>query len=557
MMQETEDGREVEVGSGLEQAPEFDPADFEPRPFSVPDRRRAMWVVGVLAALVLMAVLPPLINVNRFRRQIATSISRSLGRPVHMDAVTLNMLPMPGFTMENFVVGEDPAFGTEPVIHANTVRATLRVRSLWRRRVEFSRISLTDTSVNLVHRADGQWNVESILLQASRIEAAPTAQAQAGYVPRFPYIEATGARVNVKMGLEKMPLSLIDGEFALWLPKPEQWRLRLEGHPARTDTAAMNTGTLRVQGTLGKAGTLAEVPVELAAEWTAAPLGAVSWVVMGRDGGLRGEMTLRASVAGTMGNNALESRLELRGLRRTDFVPAQTIDVDVGCKGQAMEVFHRMGEVQCSWPAGAAGSGVMVTGKVPELLQPRTAALDAEVRNVPAGVLLAGLRVASARVAPELTLGGKIAGSFASAERAGSMTIEQARLALGGGAPFVEQDVTGTTADGRLELGPVDVALGGAATLTGHLDAAGYGMHLSGTVLRSRLMAMAAALPQFGDGLEEALPAAPESGAAVGGPGVEETTIRVDLVSSRAWGGGQVWTAMPAKAVNGKKVRRR
>ncbi len=285
-MREIEDGRGVE--GGFENQADFDPADFEPRPFTLPGRKRSLVVVGILAGVVSMAVLPPLINVNRFRRKIAGSISQSLGRPVHIDAVTLNVLPTPGFTLENFVVGEDPAFGWEPVIRANTVRARLRLGSLWRRRVEFSRISLTEPSVNLVRRADGRWNIESILLQTSRIAAAPTAQTAAGGAPRFPYIEATGARVNVKMGLEKMPLALTEAEFALWLPKPEQWRLRLEGHPSRTDTAPTDTGTVLVQGTLGKAGALADVPLELAAEWRAAPVGGGSKVLRGRAAGQPG-----------------------------------------------------------------------------------------------------------------------------------------------------------------------------------------------------------------------------------------------------------------------------
>ena len=306
----------------------------------------------------LLAVLPPLINVNRFRRQIAGSISGSLGRPVHMDAVTLNLLPVPGFTLENFVVGEDPSFGWEPVLRANSVRARLRLGSLWRRRVEFSRISLTDASLNLVHRADGRWNVEGILLQASRIRAAPTAQAKAGEAPRFPYIEATGARVNVKMGLEKMPIALTEGEFALWLPRPEQWRVRLEGKPARTDTASTDTGTVLVQGTLGRAETRAEVPVELTADWSGAPLGGVSRVLLGEDAGVRGEMRLRASVVGTVGDNRVDSRLELRGVRRAEFFPARTLDIDLGCKARGLDALHRLSGVECAWPDGCGAERV-------------------------------------------------------------------------------------------------------------------------------------------------------------------------------------------------------
>src|SRR4051812_5220661 len=169
-------------------------------------RRRFAWVLGVVLLLVALVLTPPLINVNRLRVRIASKMSESLGRPVHLDSVTLNVLPVPGFTLQNLVVSEDPSFGAEPVIRANKVTARLRLSSLWRRHVEFSTISFevdehgSGPSVNLVRRPDGRWNIESILLHAAQTETAPTAQREAGPEPRFPYIEATGARLNVKMG---------------------------------------------------------------------------------------------------------------------------------------------------------------------------------------------------------------------------------------------------------------------------------------------------------------------------------------------------------------------
>ena len=74
-------------------------------------KRRLIWVLGVVVVLIALVITPPLLNVNRLRKRIATSMSQSLGRPVHLDSVTLNLLPVPGFTLQNLVVDEDPAFG--------------------------------------------------------------------------------------------------------------------------------------------------------------------------------------------------------------------------------------------------------------------------------------------------------------------------------------------------------------------------------------------------------------------------------------------------------------
>src|ERR1700756_1861917 len=118
-------------------------------------RQSVMMALALILVLLLLALTPPLLNVSRYQRRIVTSMSESLGRSVHLDNVTLHLLPVPGFTLQNFVVSEDPAFGNEPTIRANEVIATLRLSSLWQQRVEFSRVKFEDPSVNLVRNADG------------------------------------------------------------------------------------------------------------------------------------------------------------------------------------------------------------------------------------------------------------------------------------------------------------------------------------------------------------------------------------------------------------------
>ncbi len=552
---EQNDGRPFEPGFDRG----FDDEDLAPRPFKPLRRGRVLLLLSVLTVLVLAAALPPLINVNRYRRQIAVSIGRSLGRPVHIDAVTLNLLPQPGFTLQNFVVTEDPEYGAEPVVRANVVRATLRVRSLWQRRVEFSRIALDEPSLNLVHRPDGRWNVENILLQASRMPAAPTAQKGAGDSPRFPYIEATGARVNVKMGLEKMPLSLTEAKFALWLSQPEQWQLRLEGHPTRTDARPADTGTLRLEGTLGRAASLAAVPLDLHGEWRNAPLGGVSLVLLGRDAGLRGDMTLTASVRGTAGANTAESRLELHQVRRADFVPVHLLDVDLRCRAQATQLFHALTRVECGWPPQSSTNGMLLSAEVPETTKPDQATGTITIKSVAASALLDGARVLTSRLAPDLHAEGALDGRLErqpvrgsrKIDTVGELTIAKASLIDGHHTEFVHGDVAMQVSGDGLTLRPLALNLGGVtpAMLEAHADLGGYRLHVSGPATRKRLLALADAIPQFGDGLVSALPPAPLP---LPPAGVPEPTLRLDLTAVRPWRGGQVWMATP----NAKPVHR-
>jgi len=536
---------------------EIDPEDLQPRPWVLPERNKVLKVMSVLTVLLSLVLLPPLLNVNTFRRRITQSVSASLGRPVHIDSVTLNVLPMPGFTLQNFVVEDDPAFSEEPVIRAETVKVTLRVWSLWRRRVEFSRISLDDPSLNLVHRADGRWNIESILLQASKIEAAPTAQQGAGGEPRFPYVEATGARVNVKMGLEKLPIALTEADLALWLTDPNQWRLRLEGHPVRTNTAATDTGIVRVQGTLGKASAMADVPVDLLFEWRAAPLGGVSSVLLGRDAGFRGVMAMQTTIQGTVANNKLDTSLDLTEVRRADFVPQHTLEASIRCTAQATATFHQINNLHCGWPSevltNSAASGLILSGDVPDIARWQSTKGDATLTGVPVSGLMDALRMTSRRIDPDLTAGGEIAGKLSCCANgkdswsalSGNLDIAKATLTLGKAAPFVDTALSGDLDDGQVTLHPAAIDFGAPqpAMLEGTLNPDGLTLRLTGPVLRSRLLQLATALPQFGDGMYTALPPA----------GTGDTPIHIDLIANRSWANGQTWTAVVTKPLKGKK----
>ena len=546
-----------------------------PAPASARGRARSsrIWtVLLLLSLLLLLALLPPLVNLGRYQRRIATSISLSLGRPVHLDHVSLNLLPLPSLTLQNLVVDEDPAFGEEPIIRANIVEAKLRVSSLWRRRMEFSRISFTDqTSVNLVLRPDGRWNLEDVLLQAAHIDAAPTAQQRASGTPRFPYIEATGARLNLKLGREKTPFSLTEADFALWLPQPQQWRMRLKARPMRTDTSATDTGSLQVEATLDRAASLAKVPLLVEVSWRNAPIGEAGRVLFGRDLGLRGSAELRATAHGTLAESALEGHLALSGVHRSDFVPEKKLQFEVDCNANAQHVFHAFAAVRCSWPVPDSDGAVLaLTGSVPDVLHPRGAEFQVGTGRLPARVLLDWLRIASARIPADATLQGNVSGSLSHdglvSPRAGSdpawsgrlvatdvvlasrqlgdhplvwnsMTLSTSPADVAGADPSLASPQRSSPASPRAVLEPLLLPLGGRdpAVLEGSLTSAGYTLHLSGSVIYGRLFELAETVPQLGDGLADILP---RTRAAL--------PVHLDLIAVRNWGATQVWTEVAA-----------
>jgi hypothetical protein len=536
----------------------------------------------LLLIFVLIAVVPPLVNVTRLQNRIAANISAALGRPVHFDHVSLTLLPMPGFTLEKFIIDEDPAFGYEPVLYADQVDVTLRISSLWGPHIEFSKISFSDPSVNLV-RANGRWNIETLLLQASHLEAAPTAQRFAGPARRFPYIEATGARLNLKIDREKSPVSLTDADFALWLPEPHQWHVRLEAHPERTDSSPGDTGTIRAEGTLGRADlnadSLAQIPIDLQGDWRDAQLGGISRLMLGRDPGVRGEVALTFALRGTIGHNDITAGIKLAKARRADFVPDHMLSLEASCQAAAGDIFTSFTAIECRWPPpGSSDPTVLaVTGTLPDVRDLDSATAGVTLPSVPADTLFDWISVATPHPPVVLAGAGTLSGKLtwgrpapASSGRpaltgevsftGGSISLDPANnrsLALGdvvlssappaappvGHAGAKRRTLTAASDSDSFDLKPLSLDLGGPqpATLQGHFDANGYTLQLTGSALGSTLRQMANAVPQLGDGLipvlDQIAPEATEST-----PSAPATPIHIDLTAARTWGGSQTWT---------------
>ena len=561
-----------------------------------PLRRRLLWSGGIVALILLLVFLPPLVNANHYQRQIARSMSASLGRPVHLDNVTLHLLPVPGLTLSNLVVSEDPAFGDEPTIRANSVEATLRLGSLWRRRVEFSTIRFIEPSVNLVRNEAGRWNFANVLLHASRVETAPTVQRRAGPAPRFPYIEATGGRLNIKLGREKLPFSLTDADFALWLPSTNQWQVRLRGQPARTDTNINEPGTFRLEGDLRRNGVNGEVPVDLHATWHDAPLGEASRLITGNDLGWRGSLNLDATLAGTLNGAQVRTQLTLGGLRRAEFAAAHPLDLQVSCGADLTAVMASLTRLRCSMPDSAPGpmvleaatldiahpaaSAATLTGEaIPThwallwaaLFSPRVptdtqtaGTLDLTVQHVPPGAALAAPVVevtkrgrrgwrgrgegAGASTSPVWNQWTGVLRLHLPAPEAASATETGVKLVSTAEGPRTELvwrlapnlpagTAVAAGADGLAAiLQPVTIPLGGNASVNvmAVVSSSGYTVTVAGAAPPAALLLPARYLPQLGDGLEGVLSFPPT--------GLEAQ--RVEFTCNHPWGSPQSCTSL-------------
>ena len=333
-----------------------EPGRFAEAETTTPARRgprpRTM-MLGIVIVIVLGIVVPPFVNVNRYRGDIARSISNAVGRPVTVGQVELRLLPQPGFDLHNVEVGDDTSISSEYLLRADAVTAYLRLSSLWRGRLEIARLSLTDPSLNVVRAEDGRWNLETLLSRTTQTPSAPTAQAHPENARRrFPYIEATGGRINFKFGLEKKAFTFTDADFALWLASENNWNMRLEAKPVRVDTRVTDTGTLKLSGSFQRNSTLRYTPVKFNVSWRDAQLGQMTKLLTGRDRGWRGGTTVELNATGTPADLALTSDLRVDDFRRYDISSGGAMRLAAHCTGHYFALEEKLASIDCAGPVG-------------------------------------------------------------------------------------------------------------------------------------------------------------------------------------------------------------
>jgi hypothetical protein len=390
-------------------------------------KRRRLWL-SLVALLVLLAivVMPPLVSMNRYKSRITRLLSESLGRPVRLSSVELRLLPMPGFVLTDLTVEEDPAYGAEPVLHANTVTASIRLLSLLSGHVRIGTISVDEASLNVVRTADGKWNLDPLFRSAAAKAQPAGAKAGRAETP-LPYLEATNSRINFKRGAEKLPYSLVDTDLSFWQEEPGDWRIRLRGQPARTDVSLdlADTGIVRLEARARRAPELRQMPLHIDAEWNEAQLGQLSRLLIGSDPGWRGDLTGEAHVDGTAESALIKTRLRATGVHRAEFAPAAPLDFDASCGGTYHYPGGALDGLLCESPLG--DGRIRLEGALPgNGGEPH---LSVEMDRIPVAAGLDALRTVRSGFGPGLEAAGLISGKISYAPpQAPALTAAAAAL---------------------------------------------------------------------------------------------------------------------------------
>src|SRR5207248_4043087 len=116
----------------------------------------------------------------------------------------------------------------------------------------------------------------SLLERRSLSSSSPTGGKADARRPAFPYLEASHARINFKLGQAKKSWSLADAEVALWQDSENSWGVRMTAQPIRTDFNLTDTGRIRISGTWERAANLGETPMNVSVRWEDGQLGQIT-----------------------------------------------------------------------------------------------------------------------------------------------------------------------------------------------------------------------------------------------------------------------------------------
>jgi uncharacterized protein involved in outer membrane biogenesis len=370
-------------------------------------------VAAVVALVLILFLFRP--GVYKLRNRISNSIGSALGRRVSIDSVHFHLLPRPGFALEGLVVYDDPEFSAEPMIRAQEVSAAIRVRSLLRGRLEIATLSATDPSINLVRSDNGRWNLASLVERNAQIPAAPTGKPASERRPAFPYLEATGARINFKLGQTKKSYALMDADVALWQDSENSWAARIQAEPVRTDFNLTDTGLVQINATWQRAPNLRLTPVEITAQWQNGQLGQITKLLSGKDRGWRGGVTITANLSGTPEALRIESQTAIDGFRRYDIAGSENVRLAASCSGQYNAVTSTLADLLCESPV--SGGAVRLRGTL-NVVAPAptydltTYDLTLEADKVPLASVVRLLRQAKKQIPADLAATGLLNAEF-------------------------------------------------------------------------------------------------------------------------------------------------
>ena len=272
-------------------------------------RRKRLWraaLAGFLLLAALAAVLP-FLRAPWLAGPLKRALESSLARRVEFSGVRCTLLPVPSLVAVDVVIAEDPAFGLEPFVYADELRASLRLPALLRGAVEPAEIRLSGASLNLARTEKAGFNLVAFL------EKTLAPSAQSGRKTAFSLRQS---RINFRQDTVKSAFYLNSVDLDLEPPRRPGGglRWRYEASPARTDRAEQGFGRFSGAGRWTPGRPRGRFAVDVALERSS--FSELLLLLAGRDLGLQGRFSARAFLDGPFDDLEIRGALDMLEFER-------------------------------------------------------------------------------------------------------------------------------------------------------------------------------------------------------------------------------------------------
>jgi hypothetical protein len=296
-----------------------------------PLRRPSRWLRrGTISVLLLIAVIWSgdaaisfLVQHTRLRSRFTARLAAAFGRAVEVGSYSFSIWGGPVVGAHSVRIGEDPRFGNEYFIHADSISVGLRWWGLLRGHVELGTLSVSGASLNLVRSPDGDWNLAEWLPRPPAGASSAPANAPVASQPavQFRRIDIANSRIDFKRGYEKLAVALVNVNGSMETEAPGRWRIAMTASPWRAAVLTQQPGVISVTGHIG--GTSSRLrPAALEISWTGASISDLFRLARGDDYGIRGDVAASISAhtepSEPVNGWVLNGMAEIRRLHRWD-----------------------------------------------------------------------------------------------------------------------------------------------------------------------------------------------------------------------------------------------
>jgi uncharacterized protein involved in outer membrane biogenesis len=139
----------------------------------------AVIVLGVLALLSVLVV-PILVDVNRYRPEVAAYLEKRTGKPAQIGRLRLTLFPNLAIEVDDFILGNPKGFPHGDFFRAQRIYALLKPGPLWNRKVVIRSLVVENPDIHLLSNTSGHWNFENPPQKESG-KSDPAASGQGGF----------------------------------------------------------------------------------------------------------------------------------------------------------------------------------------------------------------------------------------------------------------------------------------------------------------------------------------------------------------------------------------